>query len=163
MSITRFTRKRLYEDEALFNKLLPYVKWDFMNQVFVHADGSLWSIWQLQPLLLTSTSDAQAFQVCQSMQELVDSLDQKICVQFSWITTFDVETILERCLRDYPLTGVGGWMARRWVRMMRNMSKSNNFGGRVKKLRPSFSKRSSTHFTLFIRPAKSRRKRCYNS
>ncbi len=135
MSITRLTRSRLYEDEALFNKLLPYVKYDYINQVFVHADASLWSIWHLQPLLLTSTSDAQAFQTCQAIQEILDSLDQKISVQFNWVTTFDVENTLQRSIQDYPLTGVAGWMARRWVRMLRTASKSANYGARIKKLR----------------------------
>jgi len=69
------------------------------------------------------------------MQELVDSLDQRISVQFSWVTSFDVEDILDRCVHDYPLTAVSGWMAKRWVRMMRNMSKSANYGARVRKLR----------------------------
>ena len=106
MSISRLTRQRLYEDEALFNQLLPYVKWDAEHQVFVHADASIWSMWLLSPLLLTSTSDAYAFQTCAAVQELVDSLDQKIAVQFNWITTFDVEDILDKCVHDYPLNGV---------------------------------------------------------
>lgn len=135
MSISRLTRQRLYQDEALFNKLLPYVKWDDESQVFVHADASLWSMWQLSPLLLTSTSDAYAFQTCGAVQELLDSLDQKITVQFNWITTFDVEDVLDRCVHDYPLSGVAGWMAKRWVRMIRSCSKSQNLGQRVKKLR----------------------------
>jgi len=125
----------LYQDEELFNKLLPYVKWDDVNQVFVHSDASLWSIWQLAPLPLTSISDASAFQACSTIQELLDSLDERISVQFSWITTFDVNDILTRSISDYPLQGVSGWMARRWVRMMRNASKSANSSRRVKRLR----------------------------
>lgn len=135
MSITRITRQRLYDDEALFNSLLPYVKWDEKNQVFVHSDASLWSIWQLSPLLLTSTSDAYAFQTCATIQELIDSLDQRIALQFNWITTFDVEDILDRCVHDYPRDGVAGWMGRRWVKMIRSASKSVDYGRRVKKLR----------------------------
>ena len=68
MSISRFQRDRLYQDEELFNNLLPYVKWDEINQVFVHSDASLWSIWQLSPLPLTSISDAAAFQACATLQ-----------------------------------------------------------------------------------------------
>ena len=135
MSISRITRERLYKDEALFNGLLPYAKWDQENQVFLHADASIWSMWELNPLLLTSISDQEAFYKCSVMQELVDSLDQRISVQFNWITTFDVNDTLNRCLYDYPLSGVSGWMARRWVRMIKSSSKSNHLGSRVKKLR----------------------------
>lgn len=135
MSISRLTRKRLYQDEALFNDLLPYVKWDQENRVFVHADASIWSIWYLKPVLLTSISDAAAFQTCFGVQELVDSLDHRISVQFSWITSFDVNDILDKCLHDYPLDGVAGWMSRRWVRMIKNASKSNQYSRRCKKLR----------------------------
>lgn len=135
MSINRLTRQRLYEDEQLFNKLLPYAKWDEVNQVFLHADASIWSIWQLNPLLLTSISDAAAFQITHTIQELVDSLDHNISVQFSWITSFDIEDTLQRCLHEYPCDGVPGWMARRWVRMIRNSSKASHYGNRVKRLR----------------------------
>lgn len=135
MSINRLTRQRLYEDEQLFNKLLPYAKWDEANGVFLNADASIWSIWELSPLLLTSISDAAAFQITHTVQELVDSLDHNICVQFSWITSFDIEDSLQRCLHEYPCEGVPGWMARRWVRMIRNASKATHFGNRVKRLR----------------------------
>ena len=135
MSITRLTRQRLYQDEALFNSLLPYVKWDQEHQVFVHADASIWSIWQLRPVLLTSVSDTAAFQACASIQELLDSLDQSISVQFNWITTFDVDDVLNRTLRDYPLSGVAGWMARRWVRMLKHSAQSEQLDSRVRKLR----------------------------
>jgi hypothetical protein len=128
-------RNRLYEDEALFNSLLPYVKWDQENGVFLHSDASLWSIWELQPLILTAASDAAAFQTCSSVQQLLDSLDHKIQVQFNWITSFDVNDELDSCLKDYPLDGVGGWMAYRWVRMFRNAAKSAAYGKRVKRLR----------------------------
>ena len=135
MSISRLTRSRLYQDEKLFNSLLPYVKWDYENMVFVHGDASLWSIWLLKPILLTSISDAAAFQACGSVQELLDSLDERISVQFSWITNFDIQDILDRCLHDYPLSGVAGWMARRWVRLIKNMSKSQQYERRCKRLR----------------------------
>lgn len=135
MSISRFQRDRLYQDEELFNKLLPYVKWDDVNQVFVHSDASLWSIWTLAPLPLTSISDTSAFQACATLQELLDALNDKISVQFSWITTFDVDNILNRSVSDYPTLGVSGWMARRWVRMIKAASKSANVNRRVKKLR----------------------------
>ena len=104
MSINRLTRQRLYEDEQTFNSLLPYVKWDYENMVFLHSDASIWSIWQLNPVLLTSISDAAAFQTCAGIQELLDSMEDNISCQFSWITTFDVGDILDRCLYDYPLT-----------------------------------------------------------
>ncbi len=135
MSISRLTRQRLYQDEALFNNLLPYVKWDYENMVFLHSDASLWSMWYLNPVLLTSISDAAAFQTCAGVQELVDSLDNRISVQFSWITSFDIGDILDKCLYDYPLSGVAGWMSRRWVRMIKNQSKSNQYSRRCKKLR----------------------------
>ncbi len=135
MSISRFQRDRLYQDEELFNNLLPYVKWDEINQVFVHSDASLWSIWQLSPLPLTSISDAAAFQACATLQELLDSLDERVSVQFNWITTFDVQDVLDRSISDYPTIGVGGWLARRWVRMIRTVAKSDNVNRRVKRLR----------------------------
>ncbi|HMO19055.1 MAG TPA: TraC family protein [Oligoflexia bacterium] len=135
MSITRLTKQRLYQDEATFNKLLPYVKWDSEHQVFVHGDASIWSMWYLKPVLLTSISDAAAFQTCAGIQELVDSMDNRISVQFSWITTFDIQDILDECLYDYPLSGVAGWMARRWVRLIKNMSKSEQYERRCKRLR----------------------------
>ncbi|MCC6952813.1 MAG: TraC family protein [Deltaproteobacteria bacterium] len=135
MSISRLTRQRLYQDEALFNSLLPYVKWDEEQQVFLHSDASLWSIWQLHPLPATSISEGSAFQACQTLQELIDSLDPRISMQFSWITTFDVEGILHRSLVDYPRTGISGWMAQRWVRMIRRASKAEDLNRRVKRLR----------------------------
>ncbi|MCC6934042.1 MAG: TraC family protein [Deltaproteobacteria bacterium] len=135
MSLSRFTRQRLYQDEKLFNGLLPYVKWDYQNQVFLHSDASLWSIWQLNPLLLTGASDAGAYHTCFNVQSLIDSMDHQISVQFNWITSFDVNDVLNECIHNYPLEAVSGWMARRWVRMFKNASRSANYGARVKKLR----------------------------
>ena len=135
MSISRFTRQRLYKDEKLFNSLLPYVKWDEQNQVFVHSDASLWSIWQFAPIPITSVSMPAAFQICQALQEMLDSMDERISAQFCWITTFDVDDILLHSLYDYPLPQVGGWLARRWVRMIRSASKSANVNRRIKRLR----------------------------
>ena len=135
MSLSRLTRDRLYKDEALFNSLLPYVKWDEGKQVFLHADASIWSIWELHPLLLSTTSEASAFQMCHALQEMFDSLDYRISVQVSWITSFDVEGMLYKCLNDYPLTGIGGWMARRWVRMFRTRARSSKRGARPKNIR----------------------------
>lgn len=134
MSLTRLQRHRLYEDEKLFNNLLPYVKWDEESQVFLHADASLWSMWKLQPVLLTSTSGAQAFHITQTIQEILDSLDEEISVQMSWITTFDVEHTLQRCVNEYPLAGVAGWMATRWVRMLKNNSNTAPLSQRVRRL-----------------------------
>ncbi len=125
----------MYEDEAIFNSLLPYAKWDEESNVFLHADASIWSIWQLSPVLLTSISDGAAFQTCAAIQELVDSLDPNISVQFNWITTFDVNDIIAKSKYDYPLTGVSGWMANRWLRMLQKHSKSENYSRRCKKLR----------------------------
>ncbi len=103
--------------------------------MFLHADASIWSMWYLKPVLLTSISDAAAFQTCAGVQELLDSLDHRISVQFSWITSFDIADTIDRCLHDYPLDGVAGWMSRRWVRMIKNMSKSQQYSRRCKKLR----------------------------
>lgn len=135
MSISRLTRQRLYKDEQLFNGLLPYVKWDQDRQVFLHADASIWAIFELKPLLLTATSDAEAFQICASLQEMMDSLDYHISVQLNWITTFDVETDLHHCVQDYPIDGVAGWMTRRWVRMFKQQSKSAHRGVRPKRIK----------------------------
>ena len=67
-SINRVTRERLYQDEQLFNNLLPYAKFDPEFDLFVHADASLWSIWELQPQIITKTSDSEAFQLTQNIQ-----------------------------------------------------------------------------------------------
>lgn len=135
MILTRRTRKRLYQDEELFNALLPYVKWDEEKQLFVHSDASIWSIWELNPLVLTSISDAEAFQVCSALQEMVDSLEHRVSLQLSWVTAFDIEDSLKRSMTDYPLTGAAGWMARRWVKMFRNASRSGKRAVRPKRAR----------------------------
>lgn len=135
MSIDRITRQRLYRDEKLFNDLLPFAKYDEEQEVFVHADASIWSVWELRPLILTSTSDARAFQVTQSIQEMLDSMDHSISVQFNWIVTFDIEDRLRKCLYDYPLSGVSGWMARRWVKMIQFASKADHYSRRPRNMR----------------------------
>ena len=63
MSINRLTRNRLYQDEELFNKLLPFARYDEEMEMFVHSDASLWSIWELQPKWITKVSDVEAFQL----------------------------------------------------------------------------------------------------
>ena len=135
MSISRLTRERLYNDEALFNNLLPYVKWDEEKRVFVHSDASFWSIWELRPLILTAVPEVEAFRICSVLQEILDSMDHLICVQFNWITTFDVEGELDRTLREYPREGVAGWMAHRWVKMIRGAARTGAFGGRPRRVR----------------------------
>lgn len=135
MDIYRSTRERLYKDESLFNNLLPYVKWDEERQVFIHADASLWSIWELKPIVLSTISTQEAFQITSQIQEILDSFDHTISVQFNWVTTFDVEDILQKNIKEYPLDGVAGFMARRWVKMLKNMSKSYRYGTRTKKQR----------------------------
>jgi hypothetical protein len=135
MSINRITRSRLFQDEELFNKLLPYAAYDEELGLFWHADTSLWAIIELHPLLMLSISDQKAFQVCEQVQELIDSLDNSIAVQVSWITTFDIEDILERCVRDYPTTGPAGWMAKRWVRSIRTSARADNYHRRPRKMR----------------------------
>lgn len=135
MSINRLTKQRLYEDEALFNELLPYARYDENFDLFVHTDASLWSIWELEPIVITKISDSDAFQTCNSMQELFDSLDHTISVQMSWITTFEVEELLQRCMTSYPSEGVGGWMAKRWIRMLRTASSGAGFHRRPRKMR----------------------------
>lgn len=135
MSINRITRKRLFEDEELFNKLLPFANYDEQNSVFLHSDASLWSLWELQPKWITSTSDHDAFQLTQQIQEMMDSLDPDISVQFSWVTTFDVESTLRNSLNSYPLSGPAGWMAKRWIRMLYRSSNSDSIGRRPRALR----------------------------
>jgi TraC protein/TraG P-loop domain len=135
MSISRLTRQRLHQDEALFNSMLPYAKWDAENRVFLHSDASLWSIWELRPLVLTSTSTSSAFQTAGALQELLDSLSKEISVQVNWITSFDIQDTLDNCLHNYPKTGVAGWMAKRWLRMIKNASQSAYKHNRVKKVR----------------------------
>jgi hypothetical protein len=135
MSIDRLTRERLYKDESLFNELLPYARYDEEQGLFVHTDASLWMIFELQPLLITSTSDNSAYQTCTAIQELLDSLDSNLCVQFNWIVTFDVEKLLAKSLKEYPLDGVGGWMARRWNQMVKRTCNSANIYQRPRKMR----------------------------
>ncbi len=135
MSLSRITRERLYKDETLFNQLLPFHRYDDKRGVFVHVDASLWSIWELQPKWITSTSDAEAFDLTNRIQEMVDALDHTISVQFNWITTFDIEDELRKNLTEYPTTGVAGWMARRWTRMLRNSARNGRQGVRPRKLR----------------------------
>ena len=135
MSINRLTRQRLFQDEELFNKLLPFARYDQENDIFVHTDASLWSLWELQPKWITKVSDADAFQLCERIQELLDAMDHTMSAQFCWVTTFDVEDLLRDCMNRYPLTGPAGWMARRWVRSIRLASQARSLHRRPRKLR----------------------------
>jgi len=135
MSINRITRERLYQDETLFNQLLPLARYDDEQNLFIHSDASIWSIWELQPQWITKTSDSDAYQLCSSIQEMLDALEHNISVQFVWITTFDVQGILKSCIDKYPVGGVHGWMARRWVRMLKSASTSSVYQRRPRKLR----------------------------
>jgi len=135
MSITRLTRERLYQDEHVFNKLLPFAKYDEEFEQFIHADASLWSLWELSPQWITKVSDVDAFQMCQSVQELLDSLDHVISVQISWITTFDVDDLLKDSINKYPCRGPGGWMARRWTRSLKQAAMSESLHRRPRRLR----------------------------
>lgn len=135
MSINRITRERLSKDEALFNQLLPFAQYDENHEVFVHSDASLWAMFELQPRILTATSDADAFEMCKNLQEMLDSLESNIAVQFSWVTTFDVEQIVKGSLEKFPVSGPGGWMARRWLRMIRAASRSDINERRPRKMR----------------------------
>ena len=135
MSINRLTRERLFGDEKLFNSLLPFAKYDEEYQIFVHSDASLWAIFELQPRWITQTSDAEAFQLCEQIQEMLDSMEPAFSVQFNWITTFDVDGLLNDCLNRYPTSGPAGWMARRWIRALRNSSQSDIVARRPRKMR----------------------------
>ncbi len=135
MAINRLTRERLIKDEELFNTLLPYAKWDDEQQLFVHSDASIWSIWELQPKWICTVSDGEAFQICENLQEMMDSLEHTISAQWSWITTFDVGDVLRECLNRYPTTGAAGWMARRWVRSIKHSATSANFARRPRRMR----------------------------
>ncbi|MCB0320341.1 MAG: TraC family protein, partial [Bdellovibrionales bacterium] len=135
MSINRLTRERLYRDEAIFNKLLPYVKYDPEFQLFIHSDASLWSMWELSPQWMTSTSDQDAFLLSQQVQEMMDALPCEVSVQWNWITTFEVEHLLRRSVSEYPSGGIAGWMAKRWTRMLRREANNGNFHTRPRRLR----------------------------
>ncbi len=135
MSINRLTRQRLFQDEQVFNKLLPFAKWDEQNEIFIHTDASLWSMWELQPKWITKVSDADAFQLTERVQELLDSLEHTLSAQVSWITTFDVEDLLRECISRYPLSGPAGWMTRRWIRSIRLASQSRVLQRRPRRLR----------------------------
>lgn len=135
MSITRLTRDRLFKDEGLFNSLLPHAKYDQEYELFINSDASLWSIWELQPLSIIKATDAGSFQVCDQIKDLVDSLDEDYSMQISWITTFDVEDLLSRSLNNYPTSGPAGWMAKRWVRSLRNATNASSLERRPRKMR----------------------------
>ena len=135
MSINRLTRNRLFQDEELFNKLLPFARYDEENEIFIHTDASLWSIWELQPKWITKVSDADAFQLTERVQEMLDSLDHTFSAQFCWVTTFDVEDLLRGCLYSYPLSGPAGWMTKRWVRSIRMAAQSRSLHRRPRRLR----------------------------
>ena len=135
MSINRLTRDRLFKDEALFNSLLPYAKYDEDNDVFLHSDASIWAMFELQPLLILNVSDSGAFHVSEQMQDLFDSLEPSISAQVSWITTFDVDDLLHSCENGYPLTGPAGWMAKRWTRGLRSAAGAESLNRRPRKMR----------------------------
>lgn len=135
MSINRLTRNRLFQDEELFNKLLPFARFDEENEIFIHTDASLWSIWELQPKWITTVSDSEAFQLTERVQEMLDSFEYTISAQFCWITTFDVEDLLRNSLYTYPLSGAAGWMTKRWVRSIRMASQSRSLHRRPRRLR----------------------------
>ncbi len=125
MGISRITKQRLYQDEELFNSLLPYARWDEEQRVFVHSDASIWVLVELQPQWLVKTSDSDAYQMCQQVQETLDALEHTVSAQFSWITTFDVEDLIKSNIEGYPLAGPAGWMARRWTRMLKRCSQAD--------------------------------------
>jgi hypothetical protein len=135
MGINRLTRERLFQDETLFNQLLPFARWDETHELFVHSDASLWSIWELQPQIITKTSDAEAFQLCSHIQEMLDSMEPSVSVQFSWITTFEIEALLRSSLSGYPLDGPAGWMARRWLRNLRSSTNASVYQRRPRTMR----------------------------
>ena len=135
MSINRITRERLYQDESVFNQLLPYVKYDPEYGFFIHSDASLWSMWELSPRWMTSTSDQEAYQLSQQVQEMMDSLPCEVSVQWNWITTFEVEHLLRRSINEYPSGGIAGWMAKRWTRMIRKNANSGSFHSRPRNLK----------------------------
>lgn len=135
MSINRLTRERLFQDETVFNSLLPFAKYDEVYGTFIHSDASLWSIWELQPNVITKTSDSEAFQLSASMQEMLDALDHSISAQVVWITTFDVDNLLKDSINRYPTSGPAGWMARRWVRNLKRAATSDVLQRRPRRLR----------------------------
>jgi conjugal transfer ATP-binding protein TraC len=135
MTIDRLTRERLYKDERLFNDLLPFAKYDEEQGLFIHSDASLWSLWELKPRWFVTLSDAEAFEISSRVQEMMDALDHTISMQISWITTFDVEGLLQLCQSEYPAHGPAGWMARRWIRNLRKEARSKSLHRRPRMLR----------------------------
>ena len=135
MGINRLQRERLFQDETLFNSLLPFAKWDEEHSLFVHSDASLWSLWELQPKWICTISDSEAFQISENIQEMMDSFEHTISAQWVWLTTFDVNDLLRHCLNSYPTTGAAGWMARRWIRSVRHSCNAGNFHRRPRRMR----------------------------
>jgi hypothetical protein len=147
MSINRLTRARLFADEDLFNKLLPYAAYDEESRLFWHADASIWAMYELDPLWILAVSDAQAFQISEQFQELLDSLEHDVAVQVNWVTSFDVDDLLERSHKEYPTSGPAGWMAKRWIRALQNSSRASGFGRRPRRLRLFISFRYTPPWT----------------
>jgi len=135
MLLNRIQKQRLFQDDELFNALLPYHKYDETYNIFVHKDSSLWSIWELDPIWISRVSDAEAFEITNNLQEMFDALDDEYSLQFTWINSYDVNDLLENSLNSYPLSGNAGWMARRWIRKMKKNSESQNIYRRPKRLR----------------------------
>ena len=135
MSLNRITRERLFKDESLFNALLPYARYDENLGVFIHADASLWIMYELQPKWLVTVSDHDAFQITESLQEMMDSFEHNISGQWVWINTFDVKDLLTASLNSYPLSGAAGWMARRWIRSIKTASSSKHLHVRPRRMR----------------------------
>ena len=106
-----------------------------ISSFFVHSDASIWSIWELHPRWICTISDNEAFQICENVQEMMDSLEHNISAQWVWLTTFDVEDILQNSLNEYPTSGAAGWMARRWIRSIRHSARSGNFHRRPRRMR----------------------------
>lgn len=145
--ITKYQREHLFKDEELFSHLLPYAAYDEETSLFWHADASLWAIFELEPLWILSVSDQQAFQITSQFQEMLDSLEHDVAVQVNWITSFDVDDLLERNLKEYPTSGPAGWMAKRWIRGVKNTTKADVLQRRPRKLRLIISFRFTPPWT----------------
>ncbi|MCS6961633.1 MAG: TraC family protein [Deltaproteobacteria bacterium] len=134
-SISYITKKRLYEDEETFNSLLSWATYDPSTRLFVNHDASLWALFEFEPKVIVNTSDADALELNKTLHGLLDSLWDDVCLQFSVITTFDVDDTVFSNLTQYPLDNPAGLIAKRWARMVLNSASNSAFPARPRKMR----------------------------
>ncbi|MDW8191257.1 MAG: TraC family protein, partial [Pseudobdellovibrionaceae bacterium] len=135
ISLSYLQKKRIYEHEEGFSSLLPYATYDPATRLFINHDSSLWAIFEYEPQIIVNCSDNEAIELNKAMHGLIDSLWDDVALQFSVITTFDVENVIFKNLVQYPVENVAGWIARKWANMLYQSAKTGSYTARPKRLR----------------------------